>query len=110
MWIKTIDTIPVLSDTLKTILTSFSRSHSLPASLVQRSSIILLASKGCTNQRISEKVGLHYYHVTTWWKRFLAVLPLLREIEASSPEKLSDEIKRVLSDQPPGYSKRVCSG
>jgi transposase len=104
MRIKTIDTIPVLSDTLKIILTSFSRSRSLPASLIQRSSIILLASQGWSNQWISKKFGLHYNHVATWRKRFMAELPLLRKVESSSPEKLSDEIKRVLSDQQrPGY-------
>lgn len=70
MRIKAINNTPILSDTIKTNLTSFSRSRSLPASLIQRSSIVLLASQGWLNQQISKKVGLHYNHVATWRKRF----------------------------------------
>lgn len=43
---KTIDTIPVLSVTMKKILSAFSKSHSLPSGLVKRSSIIFLAAQG----------------------------------------------------------------
>lgn len=93
------EAIPVLSDTLKTILTSLSRRRSLPASLIKRSTIILLASQGLSNQRIQEKVGLHYNRVATWRKRFLSELPLLRQVEEDSPEKLLDEVKRILSDK-----------
>ena len=96
---KTIDTIPILSDTIKMYLLSFSRSRSLPESLVKRAKIILLASQGISNQIISQKVGLHYNHVATWRNRFLQALPFLQEIEISSSEKLKEEIQRVLSDK-----------
>lgn len=96
---KTIDMIPVLSDDIKAVLSSFSKSRSLPASLVKRSGIILLASQGMSNQMIASQVGLHYNHVANWRNRFLAALPSLREIEAGAPEKLEEEIRLLLSDR-----------
>ncbi len=96
---KTIDTIPVLSDGIKAVLSAFSKSRSLPASLVKRSRIILLASQGISNQVIASRVGLHYNHVATWRNRFLEALPSLREIEAGAPEKLQEEIRTLLSDR-----------
>lgn len=96
---KTIDTIPVLSDGIKAVLSAFSKSRSLPAGLVKRSRIILLASQGISNQVIASRVGLHYNHVATWRNRFLEALPSLREIEAGAPEKLQEEIRTLLSDR-----------
>ena len=80
-------------------LLSLSRSRSLPESLVKRAKIILLASQGVSNQIISKKVGLHYNNVATWRNRFLQAIPFLMEIEASSPEKLEEEIRFLLSDK-----------
>ena len=88
---KTIDTIPVLSDAMKNILSAFSKSRSLPSGLVKRASIVLLASQGELNQNIAPQVGLHYNNVATWRSRFLAALPALRRIEMDAPEKLEDE-------------------
>lgn len=96
---KTIDTIPVLSDAMKNILSAFSKSRSLPSGLVKRASIVLLASQGELNQNIAPQVGLHYNNVATWRSRFLAALPALRRIEMDAPEKLEDEIRAVLSDK-----------
>ena len=96
---KTIDTIPVLSDAMKNILSAFSKSRSLPSGLVKRARIILLASQGELNQKIAPQVGLHYNNVATWRSRFLAALPALRKIETDAPEKLEDDIWAVLSDK-----------
>lgn len=96
---KTIDMIPVLSDSMKTILSSFSKSRSLPASLVKRSEIILLSSQGFSNQIVATKVGLHYNHVATWRNCFLQALPSLRDIESGTPDKLEEEIRLLLSDR-----------
>ena len=82
---KTIDTIPVLSDALKNILSAFSNSRSLPSGLVKRASIVLLASQGELNQNIAPQVGLHYNNVAIWRSRFLAALPALRKIEMDAP-------------------------
>ncbi|WP_347005135.1 hypothetical protein [Enterocloster clostridioformis] len=88
---KTIDTIPVLSDAMKNILSAFSKSRSLPSGLVKRASIVLPASQGELNQNIAPQAGLHYNNVATWRSRFLAALPALRKIEMDDPEKLEDE-------------------
>ena len=90
---KTIDTIPVLSDAMKNILSAFSKSRSLPSGLVKRASIVLLASQGELNQNIAPQVGLHYNNVATWRSRFLTALPALRKIETDNPEKLEEEIQ-----------------
>jgi transposase len=96
---KTIDTIPILTGKMHDILNRFSKSRTLPASLVKRSQIILMSAEGETNQKIAVKVGLHYDNVATWRTRFLANLPKLIELEASVPEKLPDETVRILSDK-----------
>lgn len=49
---KTVDMIPLLSEHMKEILTSFSKSRSFPVSLSKRATIILLASEGGTQTGI----------------------------------------------------------
>ncbi len=93
---KTIDVIPVLSDAMKEVLSSFSKSRSLPAGLVKRAGIIILASQGNSSQAIAAKAGLHYNHVGIWRNRFLQALPSLQEIGAGTPDKLEKEIRLVL--------------
>lgn len=97
---KTIDTIPVLTEEIKNILISFSRSRTLPASLMNRAGIALMASQGLTNQEISARLNIHYNSVGTWRNRFLETLPHLRKVQESAPDKLSDEIRKVFSDRP----------
>lgn len=97
---KTIDTIPALTEEIKNTLISFSRSRILPASLINRVNIALLAGEGLTNQEISARLNMHYNSVGTWRSRFLDALPHLREIQESAPDKLSDEIRKVFSDKP----------
>lgn len=96
---KTIDMIPILSEDIKPALSSFCKSRSLPAGLVKRARIILLASQGMSDQTIASQVVLHYNHVATWRNRFPAALPSLREIEADAPEKPEEEIRLLLSDR-----------
>ena len=97
---KTIDTIPVLTEEIKNILISFSRSRSLPASLTKRASIGLMAGEGLTNQEISARLNMHYNSVGIWRSRFLEALPHLREVQKSAPDKLPDEVRKVFSDRP----------
>ena len=97
---KTIDTIPVLTDEIKNILNTFSRSRTMPASLTNRASIALMASEGLTNQEISARLNMHYNSVGVWRSRFLEALPHLREVQESAPDKLSDEVRKIFSDRP----------
>ena len=92
---KTIDTIPVLSDAMKNILSAFSKSRALPSGLVKRASIILLTSHGELNQTIAPQVGLHHNNVATWRSRFLAALPALRKIEMDAPESFARKGNKV---------------
>ncbi len=96
---KTAAVIPSLSAEIEGILKSISNSRTLPSGLVQRARIILLASQGTTNQEISKEVGLHYNRVATWRKRFSQALPRLSEMGTNAPDKLEEEVKRVLSDK-----------
>lgn len=96
---KTIDTIPVLTEGMSEILNTFSKSRSIPSSLVQRANIVLLSACGESNQDIAAKVGLHYINVATWRNRFIQNIPNLMELETSDPKKLRDEIERILSDR-----------
>ena len=96
---RTEDTIPILTKNMYEILNRFSRSRSLPASVVKRSQIIILSSQGETNQKISAKIGLHYDNVATWRNRFLQNHSKLSELEGAGTEKLSEEIVRILSDE-----------
>lgn len=96
---KKVDTIPILSNAIKQTLDTLILKRSLPASLKQRVQIALLSSQGCTNQVISEKVGLHYNNVAVWRNRFLETIPILNEIEVVSPEKLIDIIQELFTDK-----------
>lgn len=95
---KTAETIPVLTEQVREILTSFSKSRSLPVSLSKRSTIVLLASEGVLNRNISSSLGMHFNSVSVWRNRFLNAIPRLAELETVSPEKLPGEIKTLLSD------------
>lgn len=97
---KTVDTIPVLTEEIKNILISFSRSRSLPASLTKRAGIGLMAGEGLTNQEISTQLNMHYNSVSVWRSRFLEALPHLQEVQESTPDRLSDEIRKVFTDRP----------
>ena len=97
---KTIDTIPDLTEEIKCILISFSRSRTMPSSLTNRASIALMAGEGLTNQEISARLNMHYNSVGVWRSRFLEALPHLQEVQESTPDKLSDEIRKVFSDRP----------
>jgi transposase len=90
---------PVLSELIKSILTKMSRSRSISSSLTKRATIVLLASEGKTNQDIGEQLHMHYNNVATWRKRFIQATPVLQKVETSEPEKLTDEIKSLLSDK-----------
>lgn len=107
---KTVDTIPNLSDRMRKILVSMSKSRSLPAGLVQRVNIVLLSTEGMNNQEIAGRLNLHYNCVAKWRTRFLKALPSLHDIEAAETSaqeahepvqaKLEDAIRSVLSDAP----------
>lgn len=94
-----------LSDKVKKILQKFSASSSLPASLVLRSKIVLLASEGKGNPQIIAATGAAYTTVSKWRNRFYNSTELITQVEDSlepdgSSWELERAIKSVLSDKP----------
>lgn len=95
-----------LTSKTKEVLLKFSTSHSLPAPLVLRSKIILLASEGRSNPQISAETGIAYTTVSTWRTRFYNSAELITRAEqclepdGSFPE-LENVIVSILSDKQP---------
>ena len=93
-----------LSSKTKEILLKFSTSHSLPASLVLRSKIALLASEGRSNPQISAETGIAYTTVSTWKNHFYNSVELIAHAEKctapdSSSLELENVIKSILSNK-----------
>lgn len=93
-----------LSSKTKKILSEFCSSHSLPASLVLRSKIVLLASEGKSNPQITAEIGASYTTVGTWKKHFFNNTELISRVEkcmesGGSPLELENVIKSILSDR-----------
>ena len=79
---KTIDTIPVLSDAMKSILSAFSKSRSLPSGLVKRAGIVLLASQGELNQNIAkciQSIGINHFIHTQPVQQWIADIIILNQ-------------------------------
>ncbi|MDE5759079.1 MAG: helix-turn-helix domain-containing protein [Allobaculum sp.] len=103
---KTVETIPVLSQNMKEILTSIVNTPTLPSGIAKRAKIVLLSSQGILNRDIGPEVGLHPIRVGIWRNRFLESLPHLREVEETSGD-LQEEIIFLLADRPgPGKPSR----
>ncbi len=101
-----------LSVKTKEILLKFSTSRSLPASLVLRSKIALLASEGKSNPQIIAATGAAYTTVSTWRNRFYNSTELIEHAEEclepdNSRQELEDVIISVLSDRPRPGKKPV---
>lgn len=99
----------VLSSETRAELEAMTRSRSLPASLVRRSQIVLLAAQGLSNIAIAERVGLSNASVGLWRQRFLAqgLMGLYDEPRPGGPRRISDErvavlLRKTLKTPPPG--------
>src|SRR5215469_2241320 len=97
---KRIDIMPVLSEKISAILSTFSKSRTLSKALVQRSTIILMAAAGKTDREIAVKVDLHYNQVGLWRNRFLLSQSTLQSLEACGSEQLTEELLHIFSDKP----------
>jgi transposase len=97
---KRVDMIPKLTDQTREIITKFTKSRTLKASLVKRATIILRASEGKQDLEIAKEVGLHYNNVGIWRNRYLEKQALLKELEESNSKTLEATIEAILSDLP----------
>jgi transposase len=100
-------------------LEAIRRSRSLPASIVRRATIILLAADGMANIEIADKVDVTNSTVGFWRRRFAekGMEGLHDELKAGRPRSLGDEqvaelINKVLHTKPSNathWSVRQCA-
>ena len=105
----------VLSPEDRTQLESFVSSRSLPAGLVSRARIVLMAAEGLTNRRIAPRVGLTEQTVGKWRQRFLkqGLQGLYDELRPGRPRSICDEqvaalVSRTLRSQPKDATHWSC--
>lgn len=74
-------------------LTAFMRSRSLPASLVQRSLIVLECAKGHSDSAIAEQLGLSNQTIGKWRRRFMTqrMSGLYDAVRPGRPRTIGDE-------------------
>lgn len=99
--------IPVLSDLISEILTRFSLSRTLPACVVKRSKLVLLAAEGKLNKEISRDCDLHINNVGKWRMRFIKELNRLLSVEHDDPGRLEFELTKVLRDKQRSGAKQL---
>lgn len=99
----------MLTDGQRQQLQSMAGSRSLPAGLVQRARIILLAEQGKPNLAIARELDLHRVTVANWRKRFLnqGIEGLYDELRSGGPRSIEDEqiaelVKKTLQTKPEG--------
>ena len=92
--------VPSLSKKVRDILYEFSKSRTVAAFLIIRSTIVLLAAESKTNQEIAESVKMHPNSIALWRTRFIEALEILSIMEEEKPEDLKDLIIKVLKDLP----------
>lgn len=90
--------MPVMTDKIRSILETIFKSRTMPACMIQRAGIFLMASNGKLNKEIAPEVGLHPVNVGKWRKRFLNKLESLQIIEKEEPDKLEMELCTLLRD------------
>jgi putative transposase len=108
-----------LSPEERTQLKRMRRSRSLPASIVRRATIILLADDGLTNLDIAAKLDITNSTVGFWRRRFAQyrMQGLHDELRPGRPRSLEDEqvgelINTVLRTKPSNatqWSVRACA-
>ena len=88
-----------LTPGIRGILTSLSKSYTLPSCYKERAKIILYASEGKINKEIGEYLHIHCNTVGKWRKRFFDAAERLAEIENNDLPELEDSLIEVLSDE-----------
>ena len=104
-----------LTDRVRSDLEAITRSRTLPAALVRRARIVLLAAEGMYNTEIGKHVGLSGSMVGYWRKRFLAqgIEGLGDEPRPGGPRSICDEkiaslVRKTLRTKPKAGSHWTC--
>jgi len=88
----------------KMILKDIAGSRTLPINQVQRAKIIILASKGRSNQQIATDLGLSPNAVSKWRMRWANNTKFIEAEEQKTFKELEKAIKTFLKDSPrPGH-------
>jgi transposase-like protein len=90
----------ILSHKVKMILKSIARSRTLTLSQVQRSKIIISASKGRNNQQIARDLGLSSNAVSKWRMRWAKNVEIIEAEEQKTFKELENAVKTLLKDSP----------
>ena len=88
-----------LSESQKKILEQIHRGTHTPQHYKQRAEIVLLASKGYTNNEIERTLTISGETITKWRNRYAANEIELTKTEEENPRKLRSIIEKILSDE-----------
>jgi antitoxin component of RelBE/YafQ-DinJ toxin-antitoxin module len=89
-----------LSHKVKMILKGIARSQTLPLNQVQRSKIIISASKGRSNQQIAIDLSLSPNAVSKWRMRWAKNVEFIEAVEQKTFKELEKAVKALLKDSP----------
>ena len=88
-----------ISESQKRILTQLQTGTHSPQHYKQRAEIVLLASKGYSNNEIERMLKISGETITKWRNRYVANENELRKVEEETPRKLRSNIEKILSDE-----------
>jgi transposase len=88
-----------LSEKQRTILEAMKKGTHSPLHLIQRSTIILLASDGLSNKEIERQMNIERNTVKKWRNRIAKATPELKRIENEQPWKLKAAVEAALQDE-----------
>jgi putative transposase len=104
-----------LTQQVRSELEGWSRSRTLPAGVVRRARIVLMAAEGLSNKTIAQKIALSGATVGMWRKRFLAqgMAGLYDEPRPGGPRTIADEqiaeaIRKTLQTKPADGTHWTC--
>jgi putative transposase len=89
----------MLSENQQKILTQLQTGTHIAQHFKQRAEIVLMASKGYSNNKIERMLSISGETITKWRNRYAANEPELTKIEVENPRKLRSTIEKVLSDE-----------
>lgn len=89
-----------LTSPQRAVLERLSKSRTLPARLVERAAIILLAETGMSGTKIAAELGFDGQRARRWIRRWASLLKELASIEAAgaTERELRKHIETVLTD------------
>jgi len=88
-----------LSEKQRKILEAMKKGTHTPLHLIQRSTIILMASDGVNNKEIARQTGWNRNTVKQWRNRWAKAAEELKQVEADRPHALKSTIESVLRDE-----------